>query len=77
MYKFLIVYEKTENGYSAYSPGLEGCVATGSTKKQAEKNMYEALESHIKGMVEDKIPIPKTNASVEYVLFDKRTLASS
>jgi hypothetical protein len=30
--KYLIVIEETSTGYSAFSPDLEGCVATGSTR---------------------------------------------
>ena len=30
--KYLVVIEKTGTGYSAYSPDIDGCVATGSTK---------------------------------------------
>ena len=29
--RFLIVIEKAERGFSAYSPDLPGCVATGAT----------------------------------------------
>jgi hypothetical protein len=44
MYRFLVVIEKANNNYSAYSPDLPGCVATGATREEAEKNMYEAIE---------------------------------
>ena len=37
MYQFLVVIEKAENNYSAYSPDLPGCVATGKTRAQAEQ----------------------------------------
>ncbi len=33
MIKYLVVFEKTETGYSAYVPDLPGCIATGKTKK--------------------------------------------
>ncbi len=74
MRKYLIVYERTEDGYSAYTPDLEGCVATGETKKKAEKNMYRALEMHIKGLVEDGEPLPKPESTSEYILFDEKNL---
>ncbi|MFH1722040.1 MAG: type II toxin-antitoxin system HicB family antitoxin [Candidatus Altiarchaeota archaeon] len=69
MHRFLVVFEKTKDGYSAYSPDLLGCVAAGRTKKEAEKNMHTAIEMHIQGMVEDKIPIPKSSASSEFLVF--------
>ena len=68
MHKFLIVIEKADGNYSAYSPDLPGCIATGKTRKEAEKNMYEAIEMHIKGLMEDNIPLPKPNSVAEYVV---------
>ena len=56
MYRFLIVIEKADGNYSAYSPDLPGCAATGATCEQAEKNMYQTIEMHIKGLREDGLP---------------------
>lgn len=67
MYRFLIVIEKAENNYSAYSPDLPGCVATGKTREGVERNMHEAVEMDIEGLLEDKLPIPKGVSSAEYI----------
>lgn len=67
MYRFLIVIEKTHNNYSAYSPDLPGCAATGRTREEAERNMHEAVEMHIQGLLEDDLPIPEGSASAEYI----------
>ena len=67
MYRYLIVIEKAKGNYSVYSPDLPGCVATGKTREQAERNMHEAVEIHIQGLIEDKLPIPKGVASAEYI----------
>lgn len=67
MYRFLIVVEKAEGNYSAYSPDLPGCIATGNTRDEAEEHMYEAISLHIKGLVEDGIPIPRSESSAAYV----------
>lgn len=67
MYRFLVVIEKVNNNYSAYSPDLPGCVATGATREEAEKNMYEAIEMHIQGLLEDNLPIPESKSFAEYV----------
>jgi predicted RNase H-like HicB family nuclease len=77
VHKYLIVYEKTKSGYSAYSPDLEGCVATGTTKKQTEKNMYKAVEMHLKGMVEDGLSFPKSDSTSEYILLDEKNLLTA
>jgi predicted RNase H-like HicB family nuclease len=67
MHRFLIVIEKTENNYSAYSPDLPGCIATGATREDTEKNMCEALKIHIEGLLEDKLPIPESNSFAKYL----------
>ncbi len=67
MHRFLIIIEKTNRNYSAYSPDLPGCVATGKTQEQATRNMYQAIEMHVRGMMEDKLPVPKSHAFAEYV----------
>lgn len=68
MYRFLIVIERAENNYSAYSPDLPGCVATGATREEAEKNMHEAIKMHVEGLIEDKRPVPESNSFAEYVV---------
>jgi predicted RNase H-like HicB family nuclease len=62
MKKYLVVIEKTETGYSAYSPDLDGCVATGNTREEVEREMQEAIEFHLEGMAKngDSIPEPRT-----------------
>lgn len=67
MYRFLIVIEKANGNYSAYSPDLPGCIATGSTREETEKNMYEAIEMHVKGLKEDNLPIPESHSFAEFV----------
>jgi predicted RNase H-like HicB family nuclease len=60
--KFLVVIEKGENNYSAYSPDVPGCAAAAKTVEETISNMKEALEFHIEEMLEDgeSFPIPKT-----------------
>jgi predicted RNase H-like HicB family nuclease len=55
---FLIVIEKGESNYSAYSPDLAGCVATGASVEEVKKNIHEAIEMHVRGLKEDNLPIP-------------------
>lgn len=67
MHKYLVIFEKAKNNYSAYSPDLPGCIATGRTRKEAEKNIKEAINFHIEGMVKDGLPLPEPAAFTEYV----------
>ena len=66
MHRFLIVIEKADGNYSAYSPDLPGCVATGKTRDQAARNMHEAVDLHVRGLLEDKLPVPQSRSFAEY-----------
>jgi len=68
MHRFLIVIEKSDSNYSAYCPDLPGCVATGATREEAEKNMHEAIKMHVDGLIEDGLPVPEQQAVAEYVV---------
>ena len=65
--RYAIVIEKAENNYSAYVPDLPGCVATGQTIGEAEKEIRQAIEFHLRGMREDGLPIPEPSSHVDYV----------
>jgi len=67
MHRFLIIIEKANGNYSAYSPDLPGCVATGKTREQVSRNMYQAIEMHIHGLLEDKLPVPRSRSFAEYI----------
>ena len=67
MSRYLIIIEQTGTGYSAYSPDLPGCVATGATRAQVEGEMREAVEFHLDGMRSEGLPIPAPSSSAEYV----------
>jgi len=72
MHRFLVVIEKAKRNYAAYSPDLPGCVATGKTRKEVEKNMHEAIEMHIRGMIEDSEPVPESHSFAEYMAVKNR-----
>jgi len=67
MHRFLVVIEKADHNYSAYSPDLPGCIATGKTREETEQIMHEAIEMHVRGLQEDNLPIPESHSSADYV----------
>jgi predicted RNase H-like HicB family nuclease len=67
MKKYLIVIEKTGTGYSAYSPDLPGCISTGATRDEIEKNMEEAIEFHVDGLRQNGYAIPEPQSYSRYV----------
>jgi predicted RNase H-like HicB family nuclease len=66
--KYLIVIEKTETGYSAYSPDLPGCVSTGITREETEKNMHEAIAFHLDGLKAEGLEIPQPSSTSAYIV---------
>lgn len=69
MRKYLVVYEKTKTGYSAYAPDLPGVIATGKNKGMVERNIFEAIQFHLQGLKEERFRIPKPNAESEMFVF--------
>jgi len=57
-HSYAIVIENAGANFSAYSPDLPGCVATGATPEETESRMREAIELHLQGLAEDGLPIP-------------------
>jgi predicted RNase H-like HicB family nuclease len=67
MKKYLIVIEKTGTGFSAYSPDLPGCVSTGRSQEEVERNMRAAIAFHLDGLREDGQPVPEPQSYSAYV----------
>jgi predicted RNase H-like HicB family nuclease len=67
MKKYLIIVEKTESGYSAFSPDVPGCGSTGETKAEVERNIQEAIEFHLEGLREEGYPIPEPSTYSSYI----------
>ena len=59
MSRYLIVIEPTKTGFSAYSPDLPGCVSTGHTREDVERNMKEAIEFHLEGLRDEGLQVPE------------------
>jgi len=67
MIKYLIIIEKTEAGFTAYSPDLPGCVAAGATLKQVKENMRTAILVYLEGLCLDNFAIPQPTAQAAYI----------
>jgi predicted RNase H-like HicB family nuclease len=65
--KYLIVIEQTATGYSAYSPDVPGCVATGNTRLEVEREMRDAISFHLDGLKADGVPLPESRTVSSYV----------
>jgi predicted RNase H-like HicB family nuclease len=65
--RYAVVIEKTESNFSAYVPDLPGCVATGATVEEVERELRDAIAFHLEGMREDGLPITDPTSKVEYI----------
>lgn len=64
---YLVVIEPTSTGYSAYSPDLPGCVATGATEDEVEQEMRDAMEFHVEGLKLDGYAVPEPTTRSAYI----------
>ena len=64
---YLIVIEQTDTGYSAYAPDIPGCVATGSTRDEVEREMKGAIALHLDGLKAEGMAVPHPSSSSSYV----------
>ena len=65
--RYAVVIEKAGDNYSGYVPDMAGCVATGETVADVEREQSQAIRFHIVGLEEDGLPIPPPSAVAEYV----------
>ena len=59
---YLVVIEPTATGYTAFVPDLEGCVATGRTREQVERQVRAVIEFHVAGLRASGEEPPTPNA---------------
>jgi predicted RNase H-like HicB family nuclease len=64
--QYLVIVEKSENGFGAYVPDLPGCVAAAETRAEVVSLIREAIEFHIEGLKKagDPIPAPKSQSEL-------------
>lgn len=65
--KYLVVIEKGESNYSAFSPDVPGCIATGRSVEATIDEMRSALEFHIEGMLENGESVPQARGLDFYI----------
>ena len=59
MKEYVVIFEWAGSNYSAYVPDLPGCISTGKTLEETEKNIKEAIELYVDTLREDGEPIPE------------------
>jgi predicted RNase H-like HicB family nuclease len=67
VYRFPVIIEKARKNYSAYSPDLPGCVATGPTVKETLSRMRTAIRFHLEGLRKEGSDIQEPSTKVKYL----------
>jgi predicted RNase H-like HicB family nuclease len=65
--RYGIVIERAERNYSAYVPDLPGCVATGQTVEEVERELREAIHFHVAGLRIAGLSVPAPTTICGYV----------
>ena len=65
--QYLVIVEKSENGFSAYVPDLPGCASAAETRDEVVTLIQEAIEFHIEGLKESGDPVPQATSQSELV----------
>ncbi len=67
-YWFIVVIGRTNTGYGAYVPDLDGCIATGMTVEHTRHMIAEAIEMHLELMQQSGEKIPEPRRSMEITI---------
>lgn len=59
--QYLVIYESGPANLSGFAPDVPGCASTGGSLEEMRKNLREALEFHLEGLLLDGEAIPAAN----------------
>ena len=57
--RYAVIFEQAERNWAAYVPDLPGCITTGGTFEETERNIREAIEGHLETLREFGDPVPR------------------
>lgn len=56
--KYAVIFEQAESNWAASVPDLPGCITTGRTLEETERNIREAIQGHLQTLREFGEPTP-------------------
>ena len=56
---YTVIFEQAEHNWAAYVPDLPGCITTGKTLEETERNIAEAVRGHLAVLKEFGEPVPE------------------
>ena len=57
--KYAVIFEQAPSNWAAYVPDLPGCITTGKTFDETERNIREAIQGHLQTLQELGEPVPR------------------
>ena len=57
--KYAVIFEQAQDNWAAYVPDLPGCITTGKTLEETERNIREAIRGHLRTLREFGDPVPE------------------
>lgn len=66
-YTFRTIIEPDEKGCHGFVPLLKGVHTIGKTIEETKKNLHEAIQCHIEGLIKDGIVPPQEQDTVEAI----------
>ncbi len=62
--RYTVIFEHAENNWAAYVPDLPGCITTGESLEETERNIGEAIRGHVRTLREfgERVPEPSSLA---------------
>lgn len=67
MTQYLVIYERGDESWGAYSPDLPGCVVAGRTRDEVEALMKGAVAQHLDVIREHGLPVPAPSSFPGFV----------
>lgn len=67
MIEYLVIFEKAGDNYSAYVPDLPGCITTGKTLDDTERNIRKAIDLYLDTLRGEGKPIPQPTTKAKPV----------
>ena len=64
---YAVVFEQTDSNWSAYVPDLPGCITTGKSLEDTERDIREAIQGHIETLRQFGEPIPEPTSHAKLV----------
>jgi predicted RNase H-like HicB family nuclease len=65
MSKYIVIYERSANGWGAYVPDLPGLGVVADTLEETKQLIREGIDFHIEGLRQGGEPVPLPSTLIE------------